>query len=119
MAGKALPQTVGPHFISTRQEVFFFGTPAGDPRFNEGNVPVWGDHSDHFMYGIPGNQGRGFKIADDTRGPSSINLSQRLVSEDGLAEARRYLAYRFPGMKDAPLLETRVCQYEIQPTTIS
>ena len=29
-----------------------------------------------------------------------------------LAEARRYLAYRFPGMKDAPLVETRVCQYE-------
>ncbi len=111
--GKLFPQTVGPHFISTRQEVFFFGTPAGDPRYNEGNIPVWGDHSDHFMYGIPGNQGRGFKIADDTRGPEFDPTSgQRLVSEDGLAEARRYLAYRFPGMKDAPLLETRVCQYE-------
>ena len=111
--GKLFPQTVGPHFISTRQEVFFFGTPAGDPRYNEGNVPVWGDHSDHFMYGIPGNQGRGFKIADDTRGPEFDPTSgQRLVSEDGLADARRYLAYRFPGMKDAPLLETRVCQYE-------
>jgi glycine/D-amino acid oxidase-like deaminating enzyme len=107
------PQTVGPHFISTRQEVFFFGTPAGDPRYNEGNIPVWADHSDHFMYGIPGNQGRGFKVADDTRGPEFDPTSgQRLVSEDCLAEARRYLAYRFPGMKNAPLLETRVCQYE-------
>ena len=55
-------------FVSTKQDVFFFGTPAGDPRYNEGNVPVWADHSDHFMYGIPGNQGRGFKMADDTRG---------------------------------------------------
>ncbi len=34
------------------------------------------------------------------------------MNEDRLAEARRYLAYRFPGMKDAPLVETRVCQYE-------
>lgn len=111
--GKLFPHTVGPHFVSTRQEIFFFGTPAGDPRYNEGNVPVWADHSDHFMYGIPGNQGRGFKVADDTRGPEFDPTSgQRMVSEDGLAAVRRYLAYRFPGMKNAPLLETRVCQYE-------
>jgi glycine/D-amino acid oxidase-like deaminating enzyme len=111
--GKLFPQTVGPHFSSTRQEVFFFGTPAGDSRYDEGNVPVWADHCDHFMYGIPGNQGRGFKIADDTRGPTfDPSSGERLVSEDGLAAARRFLAYRFPGMKDAPLIETRVCQYE-------
>jgi glycine/D-amino acid oxidase-like deaminating enzyme len=111
--GKLFPRTVGPHFVATKQDVFFFGTPAGDGRYNEGNVPVWADHSDHFMYGIPGNQGRGFKLADDTRGPEFDPTSgQRLVSEDRLTKARRYLAYRFPGMKDAPLIETRVCQYE-------
>ena len=111
--GKLFPRTVGPHFISTKQEVFFFGTPAGDTRYNEGNVPVWGDHGDHFMYGIPGNQGRGFKIGDDTRGPEFDPTSgQRLVSEEGLAAARRCVEYRLPGMKNAPLLETRVCQYE-------
>jgi glycine/D-amino acid oxidase-like deaminating enzyme len=111
--GSLFPQTVGPHFISTKQEVFFFGTPVDDPRYNEGRVPVWADHSEHFMYGIPGNQGRGFKVADDTRGPAFDPTSgQRVASEDGLAAVRRYLAYRFPGMKDAPLLETRVCQYE-------
>jgi glycine/D-amino acid oxidase-like deaminating enzyme len=111
--GQVFPQTIGPHFVSTKQDVFFFGTPAGDPRYNEDNIPVWADHGEHFMYGIPGNQGRGFKLADDTRGPEFNPTSgQRLVSEERLAEARRYLAYRFPGMKGAPLLETRVCQYE-------
>jgi glycine/D-amino acid oxidase-like deaminating enzyme len=111
--GTLFPRTVGPHFISTKQEVFFFGTPAGDTRYNEGNVPVWGDHGVHFMYGIPGNQGRGFKIGDDTRGPEFDPTSgQRLVSEEGLAAARRCVEYRLPGMKNAPLLETRVCQYE-------
>ena len=111
--GKLFPKIVGPHLTSTKQDVFFFGTPAGDDRYDEGNLPVWADHSDHFMYGIPGNQNRGFKLADDSRGPKFDPTSgQRLVSDDRLAEARRYLAYRFPGLKDAPLLETRVCQYE-------
>ncbi|MGB8011221.1 MAG: FAD-dependent oxidoreductase [Terriglobales bacterium] len=111
--GRMFPRTVGPHFVSTKQDVFFFGTPEGDARYDEGNVPVWADRGEHFMYGIPGNQGRGFKMADDTRGAEFDPTSgQRLVSEDRLAEARRYLAYRFPGMKDAPLVETRVCQYE-------
>jgi len=111
--GPLFPNTIGPHFVSTKQDVFFFGTPVGDSRFNEDNLPVWADHSGHFMYGIPGNQGRGFKLADDTRGPEFNPTSgQRLVSEERLSAARRYLAYRFPGMKDAPLVETRVCQYE-------
>lgn len=114
--GQLFPQTIGPQFVSTKQDVFFFGTPAGDPRYNEDKIPVWADHSDHFMYGIPGNQGRGFKLADDTRGPEFNPTSgQRLISEDQLAAARRYLSYRFPGMKDAPLVETRVCQYENTP----
>ncbi len=107
------PRTVGPHFTSTRQDVFFFGTPANDARYNEGNLPVWADHGDRFMYGIPGNEGRGFKLADDTRGPEFDPTSgERIVSPNRLAQARHYLAYRFPGMKAAPLLETRVCQYE-------
>ena len=111
--GKLFPHTIGPHFASTKQEVFFFGTPAGDSRYDESNIPVWADHSDRFMYGIPGNQGRGFKVADDTRGPKfDPTNGERVVSQDRLAEARRYLGYRFPGLKDAPLIETRVCQYE-------
>jgi glycine/D-amino acid oxidase-like deaminating enzyme len=111
--GKLFPQTVGPHFTSTKQDVFFFGTPGNDARYNEGNIPVWADHGDRFMYGIPGNEDRGFKVADDTRGPEFDPTSgDRIITADRLAEARRYLAYRFPGMKGAPLVEARVCQYE-------
>ena len=111
--GRLFPKTVGPHFASTRQEVFFFGTPANDAQYNEGNIPVWADHGEHFMYGIPGNEARGFKIADDTRGPSfDPTCGERVISEACLAEVRRYLGYRFPGMEGAPLVESRVCQYE-------
>jgi glycine/D-amino acid oxidase-like deaminating enzyme len=114
--GKLFPKTIGHRIRPTKQEVFFFGTPAGDPRFTEAQLPVWADHRDRFLYGIPGNQGRGFKIADDTRGPEFDPTSgERTVSAEGLRSARDYIGFRFPALKDAPLLESRVCQYENSP----
>ena len=35
-----------------------------------------------------------------------------MVSQTTLKRIREYVASRFPAMKDAPLIETRVCQYE-------
>jgi monomeric sarcosine oxidase len=114
--GKLFPETIGSKIQSTKQDVFFFGPPAGDSRFDEQQLPVWADHRGRFMYGIPGNQGRGFKIADDTRGPGFDPTSgERRVSDESLRVAREYLAFRFPGLADAPLVETRVCQYEQTP----
>ena len=113
---KLFPQTIGSRIRSTKQDVFFFGTPAGDDRFTDQKLPVWADHGETFIYGIPGNQGRGFKIADDSRGCEfDADIGERLVSMEGLKKNREYLAFRFPGMKNAPLLETRVCQYENTP----
>ncbi len=114
--GKLFPETIGQRIRPTRQEVFFFGTPAGDDRFTDAKFPVWADHRDKFMYGIPGNLGRGFKIADDTRGPEFDPTSgERAVSAEGLKSVRDYIAFRFPALKNAPLLESRVCQYENSP----
>lgn len=113
---KLFPHTIGSKIQSTRQDVFFFGSPAGDLQFNESRMPVWADHRQPFMYGIPGNQGRGFKIADDTRGPTFDPTSgERRIGDEGLQRARGYLGFRFPAMKDAPLIESRVCQYEQTP----
>jgi monomeric sarcosine oxidase len=114
--GKLFPQTIGNRIHSTKQDVFFFATPAGDDRFSETKLPVWADHCDRFIYGIPATDGRGFKVADDTRGPEFDPTSgERTVSEAGLKLIREYVAFRFPALKDAPLLETRVCQYENTP----
>jgi len=97
----------------TRQEVFFFGVPAGDARFSEEHLPTWIDGGKHPFFGVPGNHWRGFKIADDTRGPLiDPSTMERVVSEEKLSAARAYLRMRFPGMAGAPLLESRVCQYE-------
>ena len=53
--GKLFPEAVGNRIRPTKQDVFFFGTPAGDDRFTEAKLPVWADHRDRFIYGIPGN----------------------------------------------------------------
>jgi len=114
--GSLFPDVVGDRVRATRQEVFFFGTPPGDQRFTETALPVWADHGSTFMYGIPGNEWRGFKVADDTRGPViDPTTESRVPSSEALRTARDYLAYRFPGLTGAPLLEARVCQYEESP----
>jgi len=114
--GRLFPKSIGPLVKPTKQDVFFFGTPAGDTRFHDPNIPVWADHRDHFFYGIPGSDRRGFKIADDTRGEDfDPTDGDRAISPKALKRVREYLAFRFPALKDAPLIETRVCQYEQTP----
>ena len=114
--GKLFPETIGDLVQPTKQDIFFFGTPAGDDRFSDAHLPVWADHRGRFRYGIPGSDRRGFKIADDTRGgvfdPTN---GERVISQETLRDIREYVGFRFPAMKDAPLVETRVCQYEQTP----
>ena len=111
--GQLFPDVVGRRIVATRQEVFFFGTPAGDTRYDVGQMPVWLDFGKRIFYGIPGNERRGFKVADDTSGievnPTTMD---RQPSAAGLARARAFLRLRFPTLANAPLLEARVCQYE-------
>lgn len=114
--GGLFPKTVGSLVRATKQDVFFFGTPPGDTRFHDPNTPVWADHGGRFRYGIPGSDRRGFKIADDTRGPDfDPTNGERVLSPETLKDIREYVAFRFPALKNAPLIETRVCQYEQTP----
>jgi len=107
------PQAVGDLIRVTRQEVFYFGAPAGERRFNAGEFPVWLSGS---FYGIPALAGRGVKICEDEVGPPFDPTSgDRVASADGLRRVRDYLALRFPALKDAPVVESRVCQYESTP----
>jgi len=118
--GKLFPATIGNLIQPTKQDIFFFGTPAGDDRFDDAHLPVWADHCGRFRYGIPGalsgDARRGFKIADDTRGPAfDPTDGERVVSPETLKDIREYVGFRFPALKNAPLVETRVCQYEQTP----
>ena len=111
--GKLFPSAIGDLIQPTKQDVFFFGPPAGNDGFDDRHLPVWADHRGRFRYGIPGSDRRGFKIADDTRGPIfDPTNGERVVSQETLNDIREYVSFRFPALKNAPLIESRVCQYE-------
>ena len=110
--GKVFPEILGSRIFPTRQEVFFFGVPAGDARFASPALPTWLFQEDLY-YGMPDIEGRGFKIAWDQHGKKVDPDTQiRVPTPDLAKKARAYVAKRFPGLKDAPIVETRVCQYE-------
>jgi monomeric sarcosine oxidase len=109
---KLFPTLLAELIHVTRQEVFFFGVPAGDYRFAPERMPAWIDFND-LVYGIPNLDNRGLKIAIDAHGPQfDPDTGERIVSNEGLAAVRAYLACRMPVLADAPVTETRVCQYE-------
>jgi len=111
---KVFPRLLGPRIFPTRQEVFFFAPPAGDARFVGGALPGWADFNNgDIFYGMPDLEARGFKVAHDQHGPPiDPDRGDRVASPGALADARAYLARRFPALAGAQLTEERVCQYE-------
>lgn len=104
----ALRDTIHP----TRQEVFFFGAPAGDARFTRDHLPAWVAFDDG-IYGLPDLEYRGVKVAVDAHGPpADPERMDRAVAADSIDRMREILRRRLPALADAPLLESRVCQYE-------
>jgi len=110
--GKVFPEILGKRIFPTRQEVFFFGTPPGDRQFAPPALPTWLFQPDE-VYGMPDIESRGLKLARDTHGERiDPDTQSRLVSPEGTEWAQQFLARRFPRLKNAPVVETRVCQYE-------
>ncbi len=111
---KVFPELLGGRIRATRQEIFFFGTAASDRRFAPPAMPAWLDYSDpRGGYSIPDLESRGFKLAFDQHGPEvDPDTQERLVSAASVEFAREFVRERFPDLAGAPLLETRVCQYE-------
>lgn len=112
--GKVFPGLLGKRIFPTRQEVIFFGIPPGDDRFSPPKMPVWIDFSDGLgMYGFPDLETRGFKVAFDLHGPAfDPDSGNRIVSPEKVEAARAYVAERFPALAGAPVVDSRVCQYE-------
>jgi len=109
---KLFPEIVGPRLFVTRQEVFYFGLPAGDSRFAPPALPTFLFQNDE-SYGMPDIESRGLKIALDAHGAAvDPDTQSRVVTEESARAMREYVAKRFPALRDAPIAETRVCQYE-------
>ncbi len=109
---KVFPDLLGERIFPTRQEVFYFGPAPGDARFRSPAMPVWVDFAEE-IYGIPDIKGRGFKVAPDRHGPAfDPDTGARVITPETLGTVRKFVAKRFPGLKDAPLVSSEVCQYE-------
>jgi len=110
--GKIFPEILASRIFPSRQEVFFFGVPAGDARFAPPALPTWLFQEDE-IYGMPDLESRGLKIAVDRHGERiDPDTQSRMASAEGADEARRFVEQRFPSLRGAPIVETRVCQYE-------
>jgi len=110
--GKIFPDVLGGRIFPSRQEVFFFGIPPGDLRFAPPALPTF-LFQEELSYGMPDLESRGLKIALDAHGECvDPDTQSRIVSPKALEEIRAHVARRFPALRDAPIVETRVCQYE-------
>jgi glycine/D-amino acid oxidase-like deaminating enzyme len=109
---KTFPELLGRRIFATRQVVMYFGAPAGDDRFSASHTPAWIDLGAG-IYGIPDLEGRGLKVGIDARGaPFDPESDERIVDRESIDQARRWLARRLPRLAAAPIIESRVCQYE-------
>jgi glycine/D-amino acid oxidase-like deaminating enzyme len=106
------PIAVGGRIRATRQEVLYFGVPAGDPQYSASRLPVWIDFMAG-LYGIPDLDAHGFKVGVDRHGPViDPDSLERTLDAEVASATRRTMGHRFPGLANAPLLDAHVCQYE-------
>lgn len=114
--GTIFPDVLKDVITCTKQEAYYFGVPESESERYDA-MPAWVDvDGDDYYYGIPGNASRGFKIGVDRRGEIfDPTHGDRLANQQVLERARTFIAHRFPGLKNAPLVENRVCPYENSP----
>lgn len=111
------PEVIGQRIRVTRQDVLYLGTPGGDRSFDAPAFPAWIDYDDAF-YGIPALDGRGTKLAPDDYGPEvDPDTLDRVVDPATITAARAFVRRRLPRLAGAPIVETRVCQYEATSDT--
>ena len=111
---KLFPDLLTRRIVATRQEVFTFAPPAGDPRFQPERLPGWADfNGGDVYYGFPDLEGKGVKFAHDAHGVEvDPDTQSRRPSEAALADVVAFRDRRFPGLRGAPLATAEVCQYE-------
>lgn len=100
-----------PRMRTSQGQVCYVGTPVGDNRFEFPNMPS------HNFPGITGwpslpFDNRGFRTRTGGGQHSDPDTSDRVVVPNTIDRLRRFLAERFPALRDMPVLETRACHYE-------
>jgi glycine/D-amino acid oxidase-like deaminating enzyme len=106
------PDVLAGRIRPTRQTVVYFRSPPGAATFGAARMPAWIDFPAG-IYGVPDIEDRGVKVGVDEHGPPiDPDSDDRMAEPSAIDRARAWLERRFPMMKDAPVVEARVCQYE-------
>jgi sarcosine oxidase len=109
---KVFPDVVGGRIRPTGQTVVYFGGASQSDVFSPARTPAWVDFPAG-IYGVPDIDGHGLKVGIDEHGPPIDPDSDDRVADDGaVRRARAWLERRFPAMRDARVIDARVCQYE-------
>jgi len=98
--------------VVERRDVFFLGADAGWT-----GTPGFVDYDAGF-YGHGDVAGLGVKVAPDfPSDPVDPDTLDRIALPSRLQDARNYVAARFPALAGAPVIGSRVCQYDLSPDT--
>jgi glycine/D-amino acid oxidase-like deaminating enzyme len=90
--------------------IYFNAASGGDDAASR--LPVWIDFAAG-VYCLPDFDGHGVKVGIDRHGPVvDPETMTRVVDPSQVELARELASRRVPAMRDARLLEARVCQYE-------
>ncbi len=106
-----LPEVMGGKIRRTRSEVFYIGSPAGDPRYHQERFPdMWEEGAAYSMSDVD----YGYKIVPSfgTGVPIDPDRDERMASVFQLEKALRYVDLRVPGLRGQPVVASRVCALE-------
>ncbi|MGH7701149.1 MAG: NAD(P)/FAD-dependent oxidoreductase [Gemmatimonadales bacterium] len=118
---KMLPDAMADKLRTPLGQVFYFGTPPDDDRWVFPHMPSWNVPGVTGWPALPPDH-RGFRVRTGGRrqgtGPpppeaTDPDLSERWVLPESVDRAVEFLCHRFPALRDAPVIETRACHYEL------
>lgn len=92
-----------------QHDIFYLG---GDPLALD-HSPLWLDRA-AMVYGSGDLTGRGVKVNSDRQFTKiDLDVTERMVNRQGLADLRAYLRERFPGLASRPITGSETNQYEM------
>ena len=108
---KVFPDVIGSKIRTGQSHVYYVGTPVGDNRFTHPNLVNWA---------LPGSTGfpaleydnRGMRVRIGGGPPADPDTVDRRIDPTHDSQLRDFLTRWFPALKDAPVLETRICLFE-------
>ena len=108
---KVLPEVMGSKLRTNQSHVYYVGTPVGDNRFTHPNLPNWD---------LPGSTGfpalaydnRGMRVRIGGGPSADPDTVDRRIDPRYYSQLRDYVTRWFPALRDAPVLESRICLFE-------